>query len=213
MPPPYHPRDIVRVVASVDRTLRSFFYDNSRLSAMPGTTEAAKSSPLDPDAPLASALSQYKGGPARPGVILDLSTDSATVAMFTTLQGKGISEVKGVLRPIMARILPANSGDKHDPAASGWLPTLAVHPTWYTPSTAKQTLCLCLKHEVPVEELEPWVLRREPATAGQRFRMCKDDFKLLQQLCEKNEGLRGLFAPKSWLFEEFSLVDFMKRRD
>ena len=49
--------------------------------------------------------------------------------------------------------------------------------------------------------------------SGERFRMCERDFELLQQLCEKNEGLRGLFASESWLFEELGLVDFMKRRD
>jgi len=41
--------------------------------------------------------------------------------------------------------------------------------------------------------------------------MCKGDFKLLQQLCERNEGLRGLFASKvGWLFEELNLGDFVK---
>lgn len=200
MPPsPCHPGDIVRVVASVDRTLRTFFYHNSHISAMPGT----KSTALGRD--------QFKGGPVRPGVLLDLSPDSATVAMFTTLQGRGISQVKGALRPVMAAVLPVNQ--KRGPKASGQLPTLAIHPTWRNPPAANSTLCLCLRHRVPIDKLEPWSWKDEPVMAGERFRMCPDDLRLLMQLCEKNEGLRGLFASESWLFEEFSLVDFMKRRD
>lgn len=208
---PYSPRDIVRVVASVDQTLRTFFYDNSRLSAVSGTTEATKSTAPPPGVPSASSRNRPRGGPTRPGVILGLSADSATVAMFTTLRGKGIPDVKGILRPVMATVLPANH--KRDPTTPGWLPTLAVYPTWRTPATAKHTLCLCLKHKVSFDKLEPWSWKDEPAMAGEKFRMCGGDFRLLQQLCERNEGLRGLFASESWLFEELSLVDFMKRRD
>ena len=153
-----------------------------------------------------------RGGPVRPGVILDLSPDSATVAMFTTLQGKGISRVKGALRPLMATVIPANL--ERDPGdVPSFLPKLAIHPTWRTPPTARHTLCLCLKHRVPIDRLGRWSWKGEPQMPGERLRMCSKDFRLLLQLCEKNEGLRGLFASESWLFEEFSLVDFMKRRD
>ena len=170
---------------------------------MYGTTKTTNSTALSPGAYLTSNQNQSTSGPTRPGVILDSSPDFATVAMFTTLQGKGISQVKGILRPIMATVHPAHH--KRDPEAPGRLPTLAVYPTWRTPST----LCLCLKHKVPTDKLELWSWRDN---AGENYRMCGGDFRLLQQLCEKNEGLRGLFASESWLFEELSLIDFMKRR-
>lgn len=207
-PSPYRPRDIVRVVASVDRTLRSFFYDNSHLSAMSGT--ATSTTPIPGTSKSTSSQNQFRGGPARPGVILGLSTDFATVAMFTTLQGKGLSQVKGALRPVMATVLPGNK--KRDHETPGWLPTLTVHPTWRNPATAKHTLCLCLKHQVPIEDLEPWRWKGESMAAGEGYKMCGDDFKLLLQLCEKNEGLRGLFASEGWLFEELGLIDFARRR-
>jgi hypothetical protein len=199
--PPYHLRDIVRVPASVNRTLHNFYYHNSHLSAMSRTAESTK--------PTAWGQDQSKGAPIRPGVILGLSSDFAIVAMFTTLRGKGISRVKGVLRPLMATVLPVNH--KGDFETSSWMPSLAVHPTWRTPPTATHTLCLCLKHVVPIDKLKPWRWKDEP-TMG-KPKMCQDDFRLLLQLCEKNEGLRGLFASESWLFEDFSLIDFMKRRD
>ena len=42
--------------------------------------------------------------------------------------------------------------------------------------------------------------------------MCRGDFRVLQQLCERNERLRGLFVSEiRWLFEELSLDDILKR--
>lgn len=72
------------------------------------------------------------------------------------------------------------------------------------------TLCLCLKHEVPVDELQPWKWKDERTTAGARFQMCEDDFRRLLQLCERNEGLQGLFAPGGWLYEQLDLDGFKK---
>jgi len=206
---PPQPRDIVRLLGSVDRTLYTF-YDNSNLSTTSGITKTKRLSTLTPDVSSPPHPNKPKSAPARPGVVLDVSSDYATVAMFTTLQGKAPSDIKGLLRPIIAAILPVN--DKHDAAASGGLPTFAVHPTWHVSGAAKPSLCqlcLCLKHRIPINELELWKHRGGP---GERFKMLKADFKLLQRLCERNEHLRGLFASEiRWLFEELSLDDFVKR--
>ena len=112
--------------------------------------------------------------------------------MFTTLQGKAPSDIKGLLRPIIAAVLAANS--KCGAAASGGLPMIAVHPTWRVSGAAKHSLCLCLKHRVPVNELKPWNHKDEPTMAGEMFKVCEADFGLLLQLCERNERSRGLFA-------------------
>jgi len=203
---PHQPRDIVRVLASVDRTLHTFFYDNSNLStAYRITKKNGLSSPVPPPGHI-----RPKGIPVRPGVVLDVSPDYATVAMFTTLKGKALSEIKGLLRPVVAAILPVNH--KHDPAALGGLHALAVHPTWRIPGAAKHSLCLCLKHRIPINEVKPWNWKGEPAVVGEKPRMCKADFRLLQHLCERNERLRGLFVSEiRWLFEELSLEDLAKR--
>ncbi|KAF9649834.1 hypothetical protein BDM02DRAFT_3113063 [Thelephora ganbajun] len=211
MPPlPYQPREIVRIPASVNRALYDFFYNNSHLSANSEITGSNQANTQAPDPLSSPSREQSKGGPERPGVVLDASHDYATVAMFTTLQGKGLSEVKGVLRPIIAAILPVNH--KLDAAAPGWLHTLAVHPTWRVPEVAQHSLCLCLKHRVSIDELKPWCLKDESAMAGEKFRMCRGDFRLLQQLCERNERLRGLFTSEiGWLFEELGMNDFVRR--
>ncbi|KAF9791026.1 hypothetical protein BJ322DRAFT_1104680 [Thelephora terrestris] len=215
--PPFRPlaRDIVRVAASVDRTLHNFFYDNSRLSALSVASEAMakKSKSLTPDIPSPSTRKEPKNSPQRPGVILDVSSDNATVAIFTTLQGKRLSEVKGILRPIMAEILPVGHNGDHETSEPYWLHTLKVLPTWRAPDTANNILCLCIKHQVPIDKLEPWSWKGEPKmAAGQKYKMCKSDFKLLQQLCKRNERLRGLFASSEmgWLFEELRLDDFIR---
>ena len=215
LPPRYLPvpRDIVRVPASVDKTLHSFFFDNSRLSSVSLNAKSNKLSTPAPHASSPSVHKQAKSGPPRPGVILDVSSDCATVAMFTSLRGKGLIEVKGLLRPIMAQILPVNH--KPNDKTSVWLPTLAIHPTWGATAAAKHSLCLCLKHQVPIDELEPWTWKDEPVTVEQRYRMCRPDFGLLKQLCERNEGLRGLLTSPEmrWFFEELFLEDFLKRCD
>ena len=212
MPPsPYQPRDIVRVLASVNHTLHAFFYDNSRLSTTPGSTKTNKSGTPTPETFSPPSRNRPKSVRARPGVIIDLAPDYATVAMFTTLRGTAPSDVKGLLRSIIATIIPANI--KRDLATSGGLPAFAVHPTWHTQGAAKHSLCLCLKHQVPIKELKPWSQKRKPAMAGERFQMRSTDLRLLQQLCERNERLRGLFTSEiRWLFEELSLDDFVKRR-
>lgn len=210
MPP--SPRDIVRVLASVDRTLHNFFYDNSRLSAVSGITGTKKSSTPAPNVSTPPNRDRSKGGPVRPGVVLDVFPDYAHVAVFTTLKGKGLSDIDGLLRHISAAIHPINY--RRDPAAFGWIPTLAVYPTWHTPEAAKHSLCLCIKHRVPINELKPWSWKDEPALGGEKFVMCRGDFRVLQLLCERNERLRGLFASDiRWLFEELSLDDFLKRCD
>jgi len=214
MPP--SPRDVVRVLASVDRTLHNFFYDNSRLShlsTIPGITRTKKSSTPAPDVSSPPNRDQPKCGPVRPGVVLEVFPDYAHVAVFTTLKGKGLSDINGLLRHIIATVHPANPANhKRDPAASGWIHTLAVYPTWHTPETAKQSICLCLKHRVPIDELKPWSWKDGPASGGEKFKMCRGDFRVLQQLCERNERLRGLFVSEiRWLFEELSLDDILKR--
>jgi hypothetical protein len=136
--------------------------------------------------------------------------DYAHVAVFTTLKGKGLSNINGLLRHITAAIHPANH--KRGAAASGWIHTLVVYPTWRTPEAAKHSLCLCLKHQVPIKDLKPWSWKDEPAFGREKPRMCRGDFRVLQQLCERNERLRGLFASEiRWLFEELSLDDVLKR--
>jgi hypothetical protein len=214
MPPlPYRPRDIVRVPASVNQTLHTFFHNNSHLPTISGITQAKKSSTPAPDVSPSSGHNQPKSVPVRPGVILDVSPDHATIAMFTTLNGATPSDIKGLLRLIIAAILPVNG--KRDPTASDGLPTFAVHPTWRVLGDAEPSLsqlCLCLKHRVPINELEPWSWKDEPNMVGERFKMCRADFKALQQLCERNEHLRGLFASEiSWLFQELRLDDIVKR--
>jgi len=198
----------------VDRTLHTFFYDNFNLPTVSGITKPNRLGTQAPDTPSPPNPNQPKKPPARPGVVLDVSSDYATVALFTTLHGKAPSDIKGLLRSIIAAILPVNG--KRDTAASDGLPTFAVHPTWRVSGVAKPSLCqlcLCLKHRVPINQLEPWNHKDGPTMAGERFRMCKPDFKLLRQLCERNEHLRGLFASEiRWLFEELSLDDFVKRR-
>ena len=73
-------------------------------------------------------------------------------------------------------------------------------------------LCLCLKHRVPINDLEPWNYEGGRPIAGERFRMCTTDFESFRQLCERNEHLRGLFASEiRWLFKELCLDDFVKR--
>lgn len=215
MPPsPCRQRDIVRILASVDKTLHNFFYDNSRISAISGIAGTNKSSTPAPNASSSPNRDKSKGGPIRPGVVLDMfpESDYAHVAVFTTLRGKTISEINGLLRHIVAAIHPVNH--KTDAAASGWIHTLAVYPTWRTPEAAKYSLCLCIKHQVPINELKPWSWEDEPAPGGERFTMCKGDFRVLQQLCERNERLRGLFASEMrWLLEELSLDDILKRCD
>jgi hypothetical protein len=207
---PYTPRDIVRVPASVNQKLHTFFYDNSRLSTISGIPKANKLFTPAPNVSSPSNHYQPKSVPIRPGVVLDLSPDYATVAMFTTLQGAEPSEIKGLLRSIIAAILPANG--ERNPAASDGLPTFAIYPTWCVPGNAKLSLCLCLKHRVPINDVMPWSWKGEPEMAGERFRMCKGDFKTLQQLCERNEYLRGLFASEiSWLFQELHLDGFVKQ--
>ena len=198
----------------MDRTLYNFFFDNSNLSAISGITKTNRLATPAPDTFSPPKPNKPKSTPARPGVVLDVSSDYATVAMFTTLQGKAPSDIKGLLRPIIAAILPVNG--KRDAPTSGGLPALAVHPTWPVSGIAKpflSQLCLCIQHRVPINELELWNFKDGPPMIGERFRMCKPDFRLLRQLCERNEGLRGLFTSElSWLFEELGLDDFMKRR-
>lgn len=208
-PNPYRPRDIVRVVASVNHTLHNFFYDNSRLSAASGTPGPKRSETV----PSPPGGNKSKGGPVRPGVILGVSSDHATVAMFTTLRGKGLSGVKGFLRPIVAPIRSANQ--KCDVTTPGWPHPLAIHPAWPVTGAAKQALCICLRHEVPIHALEPWIWKDEEPTmmAGEKLAMCRSDFRELERLCERNEGLRGLLASDSWLFEQLDLDDFSKRHD
>ena len=210
LPSAYKPRDIVRVPASVNQTLHTFFYDNSRLSSISGITKANRLNTPVPNASSPSSHNQPKSVPVRPGVVLDLSPGYATVAMFTTLRGAAPSEIKGLLRSIIAAILPAN--DKRDPAASDGLPTFAVYPTWRVSGDAKHSLsqlCLCLKHQVPINDLEPWSRKDEPDITGEKFRMCKGDFRALRQLCERNEHLRGLFASDiTQLLQELRLDDF-----
>ena len=44
--------------------------------------------------------------------------------------------------------------------------------------------------------------------------MCSGDFRILQQLCERNERLRGLFKSEiRWIFEELSLDDIVNQCD
>ena len=220
MPPvsPFRPvaHDIVRVAASVDWTLHNFFYDNSRLSALatttPAKTKKQKQKSPAPNAPSPSTRKEPKNALHRPSVILDVSADNATVAIFATLQGKKLSEVKGIIRPIMAEVLPVGHTNNHEGSGSGWLHTLQVSPTWRIPDKANHSVCLCIKHQVPIAKLEPWSWGEEPKMVGQRYRMCKADFKLLQQLCQRNESLRGLFASSEmgWLFEELRLDDFVR---
>lgn len=211
-PSPYQPRDIVRVLASVDRTLHTFFYDNSHLPTISRDTGAKKLNTQAPETDTPPSCTKPKRGPPRPGVVLSVSPDYATVALFTTLHGKPLSEIKGLLRPIVATILPVNH--KRDAAAPGWLQTLAVHPTWHAPEVAKQTLCLCLKHQVLISELKQLSWKGESTMVGERFRMCRGDFRLLQQLCERNERLRGLFVSDiRWMLEVLSLDDLVTRCD
>jgi hypothetical protein len=202
------PRDIVSFLASVDHKLSTFFYDNPRLSTMSGITGTDKSSSPAVDPPL--SRKQLKSSPIRPGVVLDITSDYATVAMFTTLQGKAPSEIKGLLRHLIATIHPVHN--KRHPDASSGLPMLAIYPiSGRVARVATRSLCLCLKHRIPLDELKPWSWKDEPEVADERFRMCKGDFKALQQLCERNEHLRGLFASEiSWLFQELYLDDFVK---
>ena len=190
--------------------LHSFFYDNSRVSTTSGSTEMNKSNRPAPETFSPPSRNKPRSVPARPGVILDVSPNYATVAMFTTLQGKALSDIKGILRSVIAAVLPVNN--RRNAAASSELPAFAVHPTWHIPGATKHSLCLCLKHQVPINELRPWSHKHEPAMVGEKFRMCKTDFKSLRQLCERNERLRGLFASEiRWLFQELSLDDFVKR--
>jgi len=211
MPPlPYQPREIVGAAISVNNALRAFFYDNSHLSTISGITHANKSNTPAPNAFPLPSCKELKDGPIRPGVVLDVTPDFATLAMFTTLHGKALSDIRGLLRTIVAPIHPVNA--KRDPAASDGLQLLAVHPTWCVPEAGKQTLCLCLKHRVPIDELKPWSWKGEPAIGVEKFVMCRPDFKLLQELCERNERLRGLFASEiRRLVEELNLDDVVKR--
>lgn len=205
MPPqPYRPGDIVRILASVNKTLRGFFFDNSHLSTISGVTEPHESKipPLN--------RGKFKGYPVRPGVILDVHPDYATVAMFTSLHVEAPSDVKGLLRHVVAAIHPANH--KRDAAASGWLHTLAVHPTWHTSGGAKHTLCLCIRHQVPINGLKPWSWKEELASVEEDPKMYGADFRALQQLCERNERLRGLFVSEMrWLFEDDDVVKRFNR--
>lgn len=213
MPPLPQPRDIVRLRGSVDRTIYTFFCNNAHLSAVSKITKTIRLNTPAPEALSPPSPNQPKSAPARPAVVLDISSDYATVAMFTTLKGKSTSDITGLLRLFVAAILPVNG--KRDVAASGGLPTLGVLPTWRIPGIAKPSLCqlcLCLKHRVPINELELWSYKNRPTMGGERFRMCRTDFKLLRQLCERNEGLRGLFTSKvGWVFKELNLDDFVKR--
>ena len=127
--------------------------------------------------------------------------------MFTTLQGKAPSDIKGLLRPVIAAILPVNN--KRDATASGGLPTFAVYPTWHVPGVGRHSFCLCVKHQVPISELGPWNCEGESAVVAERFKMCRPDFKSLQQLCERNERLRGLVTSEIRL-ENLGLDDLGK---
>lgn len=213
MPPsPYRPRDVVRVLASVDRTLHNFFYDNSRLPTIFGIAGTKKSSTPTPGVSSLPNHGKSKGGSVRPGVVLDVFPDHAHIAVFTTLKGKALSDIHGILRHIIAVIHPSNH--KSDAASFGWVHTLAVYPTWQIPEAAKHSLCICLKHRVPINELKLWSWKDELASGEAKFKMCKGDFRVLQQLCERNERLCGLFASElGWLFEELSLDDVLKRHD
>ena len=204
-PPPYRSRDIVRVLTSVDQTLRNFFFDNHRLATIPG-----KASTADLSTP--SNRDQSGGNLTPPGVVLDVLPDHANVAVFMNLKGKGLSDINGLLRHVIATIHPTNQ--RYDAAASGWLHSLAIYPTWRIPDPGQHSLCLCLRHKVSIDELKPWSWEEKPKSGGAKYRMCKRDFKILQQLCERNERLRGLFATEiRWLLEEVNVDDVMKRVD
>ena len=203
-PPPYRSRDIVRVLTSVDQTLRNFFFDNHRLATISG--KAPTTSPSNRD--------QSGGNLTPPGVVLDVFPDHANVAVFMNLKGKGLSEINGLLRHVIATIRPTDHGQKYDAAASGWLHALAIYPTWRVPDAKQHSLCLCLKHKISFNELQPWSREDKPKSGGAKYKMCRGDFKILQQLCERNERLRGLFATEiRWLVEEVNLDEVMKRLD
>ena len=208
MPPvPYKPRDIVCITASVKQTIQSFFTSNSHLLIISKTPESTAQTP---DTSPSSTLSRKESecGVPRPGVVLDLTLDYATVALFTTLSGTGLSGAKGRLRPLVVPIRPVNH--KPDATVSEWPYSFAIRPTWPSTGVAEHTLCLCLKYKVLVDQLQPWDWKDEGTTAGTRFQMCRNDFRRLLQLCERNEGLQGLFAPESWLYEQLDLDGFKK---
>ena len=205
MPPlPYQPRDIVRITASVKQTIQSFFTSNSHLLI---TSKTPESTAQIPDSSSSSTLGrkESKRGVLRPCVVLDLTLDYATVALFTTLSGTEPSGVKGRLRPLVVPIHPVNH--KPDPTVSEWPYSFAIHPTW---PVAKHAFCLCLKYKVLANQLQPLNPKDEGTAAGTRFQMCRNDFRRLLQLCERNEGLQGLFAPESWLYEQLDLDGFKK---
>lgn len=66
-------------------------------------------------------------GPVRPGVVLKVSPDYAIVAMFTTLGGKTLSEIKDLLRPIVAAILPSTTIAAPQPSAGFTRPQFTQH--------------------------------------------------------------------------------------
>ena len=188
----HQPRDIVRIRASVKRALRSFFTDNSRLdrvSTTPETSESNEATTSTPDTSPSPTRSRKKskGGVVRPGVLLALSSGYATVALFTTLSGTGLSGVEGRYRHLFVPIRPVNH--KHDTALSDSPYSFAIHPTWPLTGIAKYTLCLCLKYKVPIDQLRPWNRNGEHRIAGEKSRMCKVDFRRLLQLCKENSGL------------------------
>ena len=188
MPTPTHlhqPRDIVRIRASVKQALRTFFTDNSRLGRVPITPKTSKSNESTTSTPDTSPSPTC--GVVRPGVVLALSSGYATVALFTTLSGTGLSGVEGRLRHLFVPIRPVNQ--KHDAALSNCPYSFAIHPTWPLTGVAKYTLCLCLKYKVPINQLKPWNRNGKPRTAGEKSRMCKVDFRRLLQLCKENSGL------------------------
>lgn len=206
MPPsPFQPRDIICVLASIDQTLYSFFYNNLHLPTVSKAAGTSKSSSSAPNVSSPPTRDRSVSGPVRPGVVLEISRDHATIAVITTFRGKALSDIRAPLRHMIATIHPVNK--KHDAAGSA----LAVYPTWRIPETAKHSFCLCLKYQVPVSELRPWNWKDEPALVGEEPKMCKGDFKVLQQLCERNESLRGLFVSEiKWFFEELGLCDWWR---
>lgn len=50
---------------------------------------------------------------------------------------------------------------------------------------------------------------------GEEPTMCEEDFEVLQQLCERNERLRGWFVESEigWSFDKLSSDDVVKRCD